>query len=316
MSVASKDQFLGCLLGVAIGDALGFPVERLSLAQIHRRYGPEGVRDFVSGERYPPGTYSDDTQLTLATARALLQAGEGNLDQIAEALALEYLAWYRSPESARGPGRTTLAACANLSAGIPWRESGIRESKGCGSAMRVAPIGLYFHGDKEKLIAVARASSVITHAHPTGVGAAVLNAYTVACLLDGVAPGDLLHELLPMASSASAELAAVLGIVQSYGRLGPAAAFAQIGETGSAEEVFASAVFCFLRKPEDFRATVLAAANSNGDSDSIAAMAGGFSGACNGVQGIPEKWLQAVENRQEIEELSLALHAQAPHSFA
>jgi ADP-ribosylglycohydrolase len=306
--MASRDQFLGCLLGIAIGDALGFPVERFSLAQIHGHYGPEGVRDFVSGGRYPAGTYSDDTQLSLATARALLQAGECTVDQIAEALAIEYLAWYRSPESARGPGRTTLAACANLARGVHWLESGIRESKGCGAAMRVAPIGLYFHGDREKLIAAARTASVITHAHPTGVGAAVLNAYAVACLLEGVAPDGLLHELLPMASSASAELAAALFIVQSYGRLEPAAAFSQIGETSSAEEVFASALFCFLRSPGDFRATVLAAANSNGDSDSIAAMAGGLSGAYNGVQGIPEQWVQAVENRQGIEKTAVALY--------
>lgn len=303
-----KDKFVGCLLGVAIGDALGFPVERFSLAQIRQHYGPEGVRDFASGGRYPPGTYSDDTQLTLATARALLQAADGSVDQIAEALALEYLAWYRSPEAARGPGMTTLAACANLARGIHWSQSGIKESKGCGAAMRATPIGLCFHSDREKLIAVARASSAITHAHPTGIAATVLNAYAVARLLEGVAPDDLLHELRTMASGASGELTAALDIVQSTARQEPATVFARIGETGSAEEVFASALFCFLRSPGDFRTTVLTAANSNGDSDSIAAMAGGLSGTYNGVQGIPVPWVQAVENHKGTEQIAVALY--------
>ena len=66
----TAEQYVGCLVGLAVGDALGYPVEGMSLRQIHQKYGPLGLGDFASRHGHPPGSYSDDTQLTLAVARA------------------------------------------------------------------------------------------------------------------------------------------------------------------------------------------------------------------------------------------------------
>ncbi|MFQ5778027.1 MAG: ADP-ribosylglycohydrolase family protein [Terriglobia bacterium] len=310
-----REQYVGCLVGLAVGDALGYPVEGMSLAGIRREYGPAGIEDFVSGRGYPPGSYSDDTQLSLAVARALLAAGRQPIEELMQAMAREFVAWFRGPEVGRGPGMTTLAACANLAHGVPWSKSGIRESKGCGAAMRVAPIGLYYFRDPEQLRHVAAYSSLITHAHPTGVAGAVVNAYAVERAVEKVPLGGLLDELIGIAASLSDEMAAALVKVKACDGWEPPLAFARFGETGSAEEVFASALFCFLRTPEDFRATVLAAANSSGDSDSIAAMAGALSGAYNGLGAIPEKWQRTVENRTELEHLASELftHATGRH---
>ncbi|MFQ5695113.1 MAG: ADP-ribosylglycohydrolase family protein [Terriglobia bacterium] len=299
------------MIGLAIGDALGFPTEPLSLEAIRADYGPTGITDFVSARGLPPGSYSDDTQLTLATARALLAAGGQSTDELMDAFCEEFLDWYRSPDVARGPGMTTLGALANLAQGDPWNESGIRSSKGCGGAMRVAPIGLYFYREREKLRHLAQLNCLITHGHPTGVAAAVLNALAVARAVEKASPQKLLAELLSNAERLDADLAAALAKVKQCEGMEPPEAFAHIGETGSAEEVLASALFCFLRSPRDYRATVLAAANSSGDSDSIAAMAGALSGAYNGLEAIPENWRQAVENRDEIERLARALFTRA-----
>lgn len=306
-----REQYVGCLVGLAVGDALGYPVEGLSLAQIRERHGPAGIEDFAGGRGYPPGCYSDDTQLTLAVGRALVAAGRRPTDELMDAICREFVAWYRSPEMERGPGLTTLAACANLARGVPWNESGNPESKGCGAAMRVAPIGLYYYRDPEQLCHAAKLSALATHAHPTGVAAAVVNAYAVARAVERAPLGRLLEELLRLANRLSEELAGALRKVEQCGVLAPPDAFARFGETGSAEEVLASALFCFLRTPEDFRATVLAAANSSGDSDSIAAMAGALSGAYNGAAAIPEKWRRRVENAAELQRLAVELFVQA-----
>ncbi|MEE9235252.1 MAG: ADP-ribosylglycohydrolase family protein [Candidatus Acidoferrales bacterium] len=308
-----REQYTGCLLGLAIGDALGFPVEGMSLERIRRTFGPAGVQDFVNvGQRgLPHGCVSDDTQMTMAVARALLEAGRKSIDELMAAMCRQFVAWYQSPEI-RGPGMTTLAACANLARGVPWNVSGIRESKGCGAAMRVAPIGLYYYRDPEQLRHVTEASALATHAHPTGVAAAVVNAVAVARALEKASPKRILEELISIAARLSGELEAALKKVKECEGMEPSEAFARFGETGSAEEVFASALFCFLRAPEDYRATVLAGANSNGDSDSIAAQAGALSGAYNGAAALPEAWRRGVENAAELERLASELFTHAP----
>lgn len=305
------EQYVGCLVGLAVGDALGYPVEGMSLRQIREKYGPTGLGDFVSRHGHPPGSYSDDTQLTLAVARALLEAGEKSGEELFEAMAAHFVAWYKSPEMARGPGLSTTAACANLARGIPWNQSGIREAKGCGAAMRVAPLGLYYYRDAERLQRIAEQSARLTHLHSTAVAAAVVNAHAISRVLEKTPVETLLDELLQMAGPLSDELETALDSVRVCADAEPRTALAAIGETGSGEEVLASALFCFLRSPEDYRATVLAGVNSSGDSDSIAAMAGALSGAYNGIEAIPERWARGVENHQELEKVARELFARA-----
>lgn len=307
----TAEQYIGCLVGLAVGDALGYPVEGMSLRQIHEKYGPLGLGDFASRHGHPPGSYSDDTQLALAVARALLEAGDQSVDELMQAMARQFIAWYTSPEVARGPGLSTLAACANLAREVAWKESGIRDAKGCGAAMRVAPIGLYFYRDREKFRQVAEQSARITHAHPTGVAAAVVNACAVAEVLEKKPVDELLDNLIRVAAPLSGEMEAALRMLKQCEGPDPPAAFAQIGETGSGDHVVASALFCFLRTPEDYRASVLAGVNSNGDSDSIAAVAGALSGAYNGISAIPERWSRGVENRSELERVARELFSHA-----
>ena len=170
-----RNAFEGCLLGLAVGDALGFPAEFRPAAGDPRGLRPGGFtgmvaihdprwppRPLIAAAHHPPGTFTDDTQMTVALAEGLLEAGTADLDAAMEALGRRLVTWSRSPDNNRAPGVTCIDGCRRLEAGLPWREAGLAESKGCGAAMRVAPIGLLLAHDRSRLLEFARASSLLT----------------------------------------------------------------------------------------------------------------------------------------------------------
>lgn len=110
------DGFTGAMLGLAVGDALGYPVEFMKRATM-----PERLE--------APSLFSDDTQLSIAVARALV-TGERDLERFGEALAIELLAWENSPENNRAPGAACLAGCRTLRGGVAWREGGALTARG------------------------------------------------------------------------------------------------------------------------------------------------------------------------------------------
>ncbi len=291
-----KDRFQGALVGLAVGDALGFPVEFIGSDEIRRRHGPRGVTDFEPSHSHPKGSYTDDTQMSLAIANALTRAGEGSLDQVMAAVGEELIAWATSPDNNRAPGSTTMSACRRLAAGRPWRDSGIPESKGCGSAIRTAPIGLYYHNDRGRLMEVGAASSLATHGHACAVAGAQANALAVALALEKTPLEEILAAITESGGAITPEFSAKLSLVPDMLALPPDGAFDQLGDAWVAEEAMACAMYCFMRSPEDYRAAVLTAANASGDSDSIACIAGGISGAYNGLAAVPDEWVKGVEN--------------------
>jgi ADP-ribosylglycohydrolase len=119
-----EDRFQGCFLGLAIGDALGYPTEFLSLSEIRKRYGMNGIED-LSGN---PALHSDDTQMSMSVATALIQAGHAGVEHWMSILVREFVRWLRSPENDRAPGNTSIKGCMHLETGIPWTESGIVQS--------------------------------------------------------------------------------------------------------------------------------------------------------------------------------------------
>jgi len=314
----SLSQFQGSILGLAIGDALGFPVEFRSRRQILELLGPAGVTDllgiqdprlsgrapYIIGATHPAGTYSDDTQMSLATARGLLTAGGADLDTLMETIGREYVAWSISDDNDRAPGSTCMTGCRNLAQGTPWREAGVARSKGCGSAMRVAPIGLYYGSDLDRVEAVARASSLLTHGHDAAIEGAAAAALLVALAVAGVEPAAMYAEVMRRCGGRSPDFDRCLHRLPDLLSAPPEVALSKagLGEAWVAEEAVASALYCVWRHPDDLRACLLEGANTDGDSDSIAAIAGSISGARLGLGGIPADWVARVEG-------SAALHA-------
>ncbi|MEK6677593.1 MAG: ADP-ribosylglycohydrolase family protein [Planctomycetota bacterium] len=294
------NQFEGSIVGLAVGDALGRPTEFLrTLEGIRARFGLEGLTD-LQADRHPAGTYTDDTQLSLCIARTLIQAGRKPLDELMLVMADEFLRWSQSAENDRAPGATCLAGCRNLGKGVAWREAGLVASKGCGSAMRTAPIGLFYFDDEARLMAMAQASSLPTHRHSTAVAAAVATALLVAWALRRDDPTVYPQRLAAAmdALEGGGEVARLVARVRRYLSEPPDEVLCSpvLGEAWVADEAVASGLYCFCRSPDDFQCTVLTAANTVGDSDSIGCIAGAISGAYNGMHAIPRRWSDGVEN--------------------
>jgi ADP-ribosylglycohydrolase len=306
-----QERFEGAILGLAVGDALGFPVEFIGAEEIRRRYGPHGLQGLEPPRTHPRGTYTDDTQMSLAVAAALLERGPEPAEAVLAAIARQLMAWAQSPENDRAPGSTTMSACRRLAAGRPWRESGIAESKGCGSTIRTAPIGLLYAQDRPRLMEIAGQSSLITHGHPCAVAGAVANALAVALALADTPPDEFLPQIIAATEGLSEEFAVRLRGVPTALSMAPEGAFDVLGDAWVAEEAMACGLYCFLRSPRDYRETVLTAANASGDSDSIACIAGGISGAYNGLAAIPAEWRTGVENAAGLLDLADRLWAAA-----
>lgn len=293
------------LFGLALGDALGWPVEFKTLDEIKKIWGREGIQ-----EPPDPALYTDDTQMTVALAEGLLENRlSASVDTQMEAVGHHFISWlYHTDTPSRAPGNTCIAGVRRFEASGNWQTSGISGSKGCGSAMRVAPIGFLYQYQPDRLREVALASSQITHAHPAARAAAVAGAYLVKLALDGVHPNAYLRHVVTFTNDISDEFDLVmLRVGHVLGWTDEEAALRHLGEGWTGDEAIALALYCVLRYPDDYTACVRRAANTNGDSDSIACIAGGIMGARLGLDAIPLQWRAHCENREMLVRLATRL---------
>lgn len=322
MTEPTEAQFLGCIVGLAVGDALGYPAEFRRRTELQEALGADGVTDFLAladprfraprlvARHHPPGTFTDDTQMTVALAEGLLRAGRSSLDERMHAVAQEFIVWAESPSNDRAPGNTCLAGCANLAAGRPWHLAGIADSKGCGSAMRVAPIGLLYR-DVDEVLEVARASSQLTHGHDAAVEGAAAVALMIHLALQGAAPLHLYDEVARRCGGRSADFDRCWQALEELFVAPPQHALSKdgIGEAWVAEEAAASGLYCMQHSPDDYRRVVLVAVNTDGDSDTIGCITGALLGARLGLHAIPQEWSGRVEKADSLLELGSRLYA-------
>lgn len=314
-----NDRFRGCMLGLAIGDALGYPAEFRSRRTIVEAFGPDGLTEFVTsgdprwtgrssvaGSRHPPGTVSDDTQMTIALARGLLDARTSDVEIAMPAIGRRFVEWSISPQNNRAPGNTCMTGCRRLREGVAWREANVPNSKGCGSAMRVAPIGLLMGNDLDRTAEVARASSILTHGHPAGVEGAAAAALLVALALRDTPPERMFAEIMDRCAGRSEDFERCLSTLPKMLDEPPEIALSKagLGEGWVAEEAVASALYCFWREPSDFKRAVVMAATTDGDSDSIATITGSIAGARHGMQALDDRWRSDVEYASTLERLA------------
>lgn len=311
----SLGRYRGCMLGLAIGDALGAPVEFLTLQEIRARYGPDGVADLDGWRGHPAGSFTDDTQMSLATAVGLLSAfadeAERGSSHVVGSLYGAYGAWLElqmDEHEQRGPGRTCITALASGRMGTVAQP--LNDSKGCGGVMRVAPIGLAFPAELAFRHGVDAAA--ITHGHPSGYLTAGLLAEIVARLADG----ESLHAATDAACDSLGGWEGHRETLEAVHRAATLAAgatptneaIAALGAGWVGEEALAIALFCAMRFGADFRTAVCAAANHGGDSDSTASICGAIVGTAHGVEALPQSWLERVERRALLENLARRMH--------
>jgi ADP-ribosylglycohydrolase len=292
-------RFVGAILGFGIGDALGMPTQFLTRGQIKRYYG-KPVSDFVkahpghASDFLASGCYTDDTQMMLATAECLIECRKMDPARQADAL----LSWYLNTLPHRTPMRANLRACKHLSTGRAWTKSGVFSS-GCGAAVRMPPLGLYFHDSPDALARAALDACSITHTEPRARAASIAVAYLVARLVqanDRSSPGDQVLETADRVASVDPDTAGVLRWVTQITHLSSEEALFELGTSADAIEAIPAAIFCFLKHPKQFSSAVLSAVNAGDAADSIGALTGSFVGAFAGSKSIPENWRAQVEN--------------------
>jgi ADP-ribosylglycohydrolase len=324
---AFADSVAGCLLGGAVGDALGAVVEFASLDEIRRTYGPQGLTGFPDGA----GGITDDTQMTLFTAEGLIRARRRwdarRFGHAVDELWRAYRRWLCTQREdpggdgddggglvdepalrhRRAPGNTCLSA---LTGGEPgFVDLPVNDSKGCGGVMRVAPVGLV----ALRPSGLGIASAALTHGHPSGYLAAGAAADIIARLRVG-------EDLRPAAEAAIEAVSVWAGCEETTAALRSALALADrepvpspeavatLGQGWVAEEALAIAVYCALAGGT-FERAVLAAVNHSGDSDSTGAITGNLLGAAGGRGVVPEAWLAAVAERAVVERVAEELSA-------
>ena len=328
---AVKQAATGSLIGLALGDALGFPTEFKDVPAILAAFGPwrEMPLPLARGQAY----VTDDTQMTLAFARGIRTAMDRGVLaplRLARPVRDEFVDWYHSPENNRAPGNTCLRACMLLDGDRPWQDASQIGSKGCGANMRVAPIGLVPGLSEEQRAGAAQLQSALTHGHPTALAASDLTARAVYLLAQGVDPAGLVGQLRSYAyenrdryhehwlgdlwtrsQDPSAlsfirrgwdECLAVLERLDAVQRtadpeLDPCE---YTGDGWIAEEALATGLLCFLLFPDEPLTALRRAACTRGDSDSIAALAGAFAGAHLGADAWPKEWAERVEYRSDL----------------
>jgi ADP-ribosyl-[dinitrogen reductase] hydrolase len=301
--VTLADRYAGCLLGLACGDALGAPVEFRPRAEIARDH-PGGVRDFVGGGwlRLAPGEITDDTQLTLALAQGL---GPDGL--VMDRVAAAFLEWFRS--NPKDVGVTTRKALTNLANGMSWQEAGEAVQQealpegvgGNGAVMRCAPVALRFRRDRTALVRASIDSARITHADPRCTWGAVAINQAIVHLLDGGKVRDVAR-------------AADQGIderrVYETLRHAPTLTLDTVRGNGYVLSTISAAIWCLVNHPS-FEEAVVAAVGLGEDTDTTAAVTGALAGAAYGASAIPDRWLDRVQYRNELEVLAARLLAWA-----
>ena len=294
-----RSRFSGTIVGFAIGDALGMPAQFLTREQIRRYYG-KPISGFIkahaghASEFLSEGSYTDDTQMMLATAECLIECRRMDPARQADAL----LSWYLNMVPHRTPARANLRACKHLSTGRAWTKSGVFSS-GCHAATRMPPVGLLYHRCPEDVVRAALDDCIITHTEPRARAAAVAVACLVARLVQMSSqclPGNQVLETADRIAPIDSDMAAVLRWITQIVHLPPEEAFFEIGTSSDAIEAVPAAVYCFLKYPRQFTSAVTTAVNGGDAADSIAALTGSFVGATVGLEGIPRHWRQQVEN--------------------
>lgn len=295
-----ESRFVGCLLGGAVGDALGMPFEGMSRREIFRLNG-DRVIDFLPGKGLSPGSYTDDTQLALALAKSIVETQDFDPRDYA----VRIQAWR---DAAVAPSFTCLWAALRLASGISWRASGLG-SAGCGSATRAAPIGLLDLFRPRKLQRDAEDSSRITHTDDRAITGTIAVAYAVSQVirdpdLRGV---EFLTKVRDFVGHTSPEFYEKLSATIKYDGMRLHKGLEFIGTSGYVVETVISSLF-LASQSSSFGTGVLEAVNAGGDTDSIGAVTGAILGAKFGTGGIPLQWREGVQDSERLRELGESVY--------
>lgn len=311
MTTSILDKFKGALVGCAVGDAMGAPLKGMSPDEIRRKHGRvTGFLDGGSGK----GMITDDTQMMVVVAQALVESGRFDLEHTATKLG----GWMKYSDmgvkEARKPREACVEACRNLYGGIDPLESGV-PSVCCGAATRVCPVGLRYYDEPDSLARAAADQARITHSDPGAMAGAVAVAFAVAEGIknDGcLDPPRLIEAVGEAVRPIDGIMADRIGGLSNWIEADTVEGLGYTGNGSEVSQAVPAALLSFSRTPHDFNKTVQTAVNAGGEADSIGAMAGAISGAFNGIGAVREDLKNEVEGRAYLESLAYRLYTLTP----
>lgn len=350
-----QEIFRGCLVGGAIGDALGYPVEFMKLAEINDRYGEKGITELALSKDTKKALISDDTQMTLFTADgmiwAYLRCSERGIGSYAGSGTYQsYLRWlytqtgnitekfwidkqphekeqyiikydksileYKELFSRRSPGNSCLTALASGKMGSMTEP--VNNSKGCGGVMRIAPVGLFLHNEPEIAFRIGCEIAALTHGHPTGYLSAGALAAIIAELVNGKTIIDSISTTIRILKTYEAHeetLQAINNACELAFSNEEVPCAIKSLGEGWVAEEALAIALYSALKTPDIREGLILAVNHDGDSDSTGSICGNIMGAAYGINAIPENWIRNIELKELIIDLSDKLFDLSEHAF-
>jgi poly(ADP-ribose) glycohydrolase ARH3 len=302
MGIDPKLKYLGSMVGSAIGDAIGevafYYPEKESLYEMVNRLGKL--------------VYTDDTTMAMGLAESILQKKGIDQQHLGDTFSHYF---YREPWRGYASGPPQIFSMVRQR-GISYVEAakslfGGTGSLGNGAAMRIAPLGLFFH-NSDQLYEEACASAEVTHAHPVGKDGAAVQAWAIAQAVrldpEKEFPKERFIQNL-IAFSRMPEIQEKMKLVQRLIReeVSPEIAAFRLGKSVAVEKSMPFAVYSFLRHPKSFVDCLLCSILNGGDRDTLGAMACAISGAYLGIEAIPQSWRDKLENQNLIENLASSL---------
>ncbi len=293
------NRFQGCILGLALGDAMGAPFEGGVAERLLWR--------LIGRTRDGKMRWTDDTQMTFDIVQSLIARGDIDQDDLAKRFAASYR-W------SRGYGPATSRVLKRVSRGVPWEIASTSVyrggSFGNGAAMRAPAVGLFFANRPLALDDAARRSAVVTHAHPLGIEGALLIARATTAALRGDSPSTILDfaaascQLPPMLT----RLTTAREWIATGNTPSTPAVKKHLGNGIAAAESCVTALYLALRfHGAPFVELQRFVATLGGDADTIGAMAGAIWGTLNGAGALPSEALNRLEQREAIEAAALRL---------
>jgi poly(ADP-ribose) glycohydrolase ARH3 len=290
-------SFEGCMLGCAIGDSLGAEYE--------------GTDQVDLRPSHFSGLWTDDTHMMIGVAESLIECNGFNGHHMAMTFVRNY-----DQEPWRGYASGPPIVFKWIKSGVPWNEASRKLFSGVGSfgngaAMRIAPVGLFYHDEPEELRRVACESSEITHAHELGKEGAAILAYTISLAVNATLFSsrkktnlyELLEELRSFTSNRQylQKLSKVEELIDEGSK---AKVVKELGNSVEAINSVPTAIYSFLRNINEFNGAVLYAISLGGDTDTIGAMTGAISGAFLGIHSLQQVWINVLERKDYIEKLA------------
>lgn len=323
----TQDKIAGAYYGVALGDALGRETEFLKLPAIYRAFGRTGIMRLPKS-----GKFTDDTQMTIAVARALRDARSITPKELARTFKTRFIEWAAQDEP-RAPGMSCMTAIRNLRR-RGWRgrwTNATTLSKGCGANMRVVPTALLPNG--ADAVGASLLQAAITHGHPDALVATELTALAVRWAAEGLDVAQLPQGLLMICHSRATQDHLYRGrwlgrlwtrwdapanheLLGAYARMGHRLTrlmnvlaencemwdvCAILGQGWVADEALITSLYHAVRYADNPTLAISMAARTSGDSDSLASITGAILGAARGEGVWPAEWRQRIERRADIE---------------